>query len=102
MAAADAKLAIHAVTRVADGQAGYVHYFLITHPDGTLEEQLGIELEDQRIAWSFPGAGVIVSEFVYNGLLDIAGERFFIEHLHGIRPFRTAAEMRVLRNELNW
>lgn len=101
VAAADAKLAIHAVTRVADGQAGYVHYFLITHPDGTLEEQVGIELEDQRIAWSFPGAGVSVSEFVNNGLLNIAGERFFIEHLHGIRPFRTTAEMRVLRNELN-
>lgn len=96
----DAKPAIHAVTRVADGQAGYVHYFLITHPDGTIEEQVGIELEDQRIAWSFPGAGVIVSDFVANGLLNIAGKRFFIEHLHGIRPFRTAAALQTLQNEL--
>ncbi len=96
-----AKPAIHAVTRVADGQAGFVHYFLITHPDGTLEEQVGIELEDQRIAWSFPGAGVIVSDYVANGLLNIAGKRYFIEHLHGIRPFRTAAEMKILRNELS-
>jgi hypothetical protein len=92
--------ALRAVTDVADGQAGYVHYFLITHLDGTLEDQVGIELEDQRIAWSFPGAGVIVSEFVKNGVLDIAGNIFFIEHLHGIRPFRTTSEMQVLRNDL--
>ena len=91
---------IHAVTKVADGQAGYVHYFLITHPDGTLEEQVGIEMEDQRIAWSFPGAGVIVSEFVNNGLLVIDGKKFFIEHLHGIRPFATGVEMQSLKNDL--
>lgn len=90
----------HTVTDVADGQAGYVHYFLITHPDGTPEDQVGIELEDRRIAWSFPGAGVIVSGFVKNGVLDIAGRTFFIEHLHGIRPFRTAGEMQSLRNDL--
>ncbi len=92
---------IRAVTDVADGQAGYVHYFLITHPDGTPEDQVGIELEDQRVAWSFPGAGVIVSEFVKNGILNIAGKTFFIEHLHGIRPFRTAGEMQTLRNDLS-
>ncbi len=91
---------IRAVTDVADGQAGYVHYFLITHPDGTPEDQVGIELEDRRIAWSFPGAGVIVSGFVKEGALDIAGRTFFIEHLHGIRPFRTAGEMQALRNDL--
>ncbi len=92
---------LHTVTDVADGQAGYVHYFLITHPDGTPEDQVGIELEDRRIAWSFPGAGVIVSGFVKNGILDIAGKTFFIEHLHGIRPFRTAGEMQSLRNDLS-
>lgn len=91
---------IHAVTKVGDGQAGYVHYFLITHPDGTLEEQVGIELEDQRIAWSFPGARVIVSEFINNGILVVDGKKFFIEHLHGIRPFRSVAEMQTLRKEL--
>lgn len=90
-----------AVTNVGHGQAGYVHYFLITHPDGTPEDQVGIELEDQRIAWSFPGAGVIVSGFVKNGVLNIAGKPFFIEHLHGIRPFRTAGEMQTLRNDLS-
>ncbi len=91
---------IHAVTKTGDGQAGYVHYFLITHPDGTLEEQVGIELEDERIAWSFPGAGVIVSEFVHNSILIVDGKKFFIEHLHGIRPFASAAEMQLLKYEL--
>ena len=91
---------IHAVTNVGYGQTGYVHYFLITHPDGTLEEQVGIEMEDQRIAWSFPGAGVIVSEFVNNGLLIVNGKKFFIEHLHGVRPFPTVAEMQALKNDL--
>jgi hypothetical protein len=91
---------IHAVTSVGDGQAGYVHYFLITHPDGTLEEQVGIELEDQRIAWSFPDAGVIVSEFVRNGILVVDGKKFFVKHLHGIRPFTGVAEMQKLSTEL--
>lgn len=91
---------IRAVTNVADGQAGYVHYFLIIHPDGTPEDQVGIELEDQRIAWSFPDAGVIVSGFIKNGRLDVAGKTFAIEHLHGIRPFRTAGEMQALRSDL--
>lgn len=88
---------------VADGphgQTGYVHYFLITHPDGTLEDQVGIELEDRRIAWSFPGAGVIVSSFIHNGPLEISGRTFFIEHLHGIPPFRTSDEMQALRDDL--
>lgn len=93
--------AVRAVTTVAAGQAGYVHYFRLTHQDGTLEDQVGIELEDQRIAWSFPGAGVIVSDFISNGALNIAGETFVIEHLHGVRPFRTAREMQNLRNDLS-
>lgn len=91
---------VHAVTGVADGQAGYVHYFLIIHPDGTPEEQVGIELEDRRIAWSFPGAGVIVSDFMRYGMLSVSGSMFKIEHLHGIRPFRDARDMQVLRKDL--
>ncbi len=89
-----------AVTNVAGGQAGYVHYFLIIHPDGTPEDQVGIELEDQRIAWSFPGAGVIVSDFMRYGMLSVAGKMFKIEHLHGIRPFRNPQDMQVLRSDL--
>lgn len=88
------------VTNAASGQAGYVHYFLIIHPDGTPEDQVGIELEDQRIAWSFPGAGVIVSDFMRYGMLSVAGKMFKIEHLHGIRPFRNPGDMQALRKDL--
>lgn len=91
---------IRAVTTIAPGQAGYVHYFVLTHPDGTREDHVGIELEDQRIAWSFPKAGVIVSELTGSGTLDVGGEIFSVEHLHGIRPFRTSREMEILRQEL--
>ncbi len=92
---------VAAVTSVGRGQAGYVHYFVITHPDESLEYQVGIELEDQRIAWSVPNAGVIVSEFVKNGTLNANGTLFKIEHLHGLRPFSNDAEMRVLQKELS-
>ena len=89
-----------AVTAVGRGQAGYVHYFVITHPDNSLEYQVGVELEDQRIAWSVPNAGVIVSEFIKKGILDANGTSFKIEHLHGIRPFANDAQMQVLQKEL--
>lgn len=92
--------AIHAVTTVAPGQAGYVHYFRITHPDNTLEDQVGIELDDQRIAWSFPDAGVIVSEFLKDGELRVGETSYRIEHLHGLRPLRDERDMQVLRNDL--
>lgn len=88
---------IAAATSVSEGQTGYVHYFLITHPNGDLEYQVGIELEDQRIAWSFPDAGVIVSEFVKSGTINNNGKTFKIEHLHGIRPFANSADMRALQ-----
>jgi hypothetical protein len=89
-----------AVTSSGLGQAGYVHYFLITHSDNSLEYHVGIELDDQRIAWSFPNAGVIVSEFVKNGTINANGKNFKIEHLHGIRPFSNDAQMRMLQKEL--
>ncbi len=91
---------IAAVTSVGNGQAGYVHYFLITHPDGDLEYQVGIELEDQRIAWSFPDAGVMVSEFVKKGTINSNDKVYKIEHLHGIRPFLHDADMGALQKEL--
>jgi len=91
---------VTAVTSVGPGQAGYVHYFVITHPDESLEYQVGIELEDQRIAWSVPNAGVIVSDFIKKGTLNANGTVFKVEHLHGIRPFANDAEMRVLQKEL--
>ena len=91
---------IKAVSSIGPGQAGYIHYFLITHDDGSLEYHVGIELEDGRIAWSFPNAGVIVSEFVKDGSIDANGKFFDIEHLHGIRPFASNAQMRTLQREL--
>jgi hypothetical protein len=87
-------------TSAAPGQAGYVHYFLLTHPDQTLEYQVGIELADQRIAWSFPGVGVSVSPFMNNGAIEVNGVEYGIEHLYGIRPFPDDASMRVLREQI--
>jgi len=77
-----------------------VHYFLITHPDGELEYQVGIELEDQRIAWSFPDIGVSVSEFAKTATVQAGGKRYKVEHLHGIRPFNDDAQMRALQKDL--
>ena len=91
---------IHAVTAPGPGQAGYVHYFLLTHPNGELEYHVGIELEDQRVAWSFPGLGVSVSDFIQQGEIMVQGQAFKVEHLHGLRPFAREAEMRALRNAL--
>lgn len=99
-AAADRASGPLAVTSVGAGQAGYVHYFVITHPDGTLEDQVGIELEDRRIAWSFPDAGVMVSPFIKSGVIEAGGKTFRIEHLHGVRPFRSTREMQTLRQDL--
>src|SRR5690349_7250313 len=87
-------------TSVAPGQSGYVHYFVLEHPDGSLEGHVGIELQDQRIAWSFPDAGVIVSPFIALGPLQIGDKIFKIQHLYGIRPFNDDRSMQTLRNDL--
>ncbi len=88
------------VTAAGAGQAGYVHYWLITAPDGAEEIQVGIELADQRIAWSFPGLGVHLSSFVAAGEVDAGGRMFRIRHLYGLRPFAQEAAMRRLRTNL--
>jgi hypothetical protein len=82
------------------GEAGYVHYFVITGPDGEPETQVGIELEDGRIVWSFPEAGVFIAPFLAAGSFTIGHIRYDIEHLYGLRPFRTDAAMRTLAREL--
>ena len=82
------------------GQAGYVHYFVITHPDGERESQVGIELAGDLIAWSFPGLGVVVSPFMSTGSISANGVSMDVEHLYGIRPFRTEEAMRVLRRDV--
>ena len=79
------------VTRTGAGQTGYVHYWLITAPDGAQEMQVGIELPDQRIAWSFPGVGVTVAPFIAAGDYDARGQRFKVQHQYGLRPYRNDA-----------
>lgn len=81
-------------------QAGYVHYWLITAPDGEEEIQVGIELPDQRIAWSFPGLGVHITPFMAAGEVDAGGRMFRVKHLYGLRPFANDTMMRTLRGNL--
>jgi len=88
------------VTAVGANQAGYVHYWLITAPDGEQETQVGIELPDQRIAWSFPGLGVHLAPFITEGEVDANGKVFRVRHLYGLRPFANDTAMRTLRSNL--
>lgn len=88
------------VTGAAPGQTGYVHYYLITHGDGSLEYHVGIELDDQRIAWSFPEAGVSVVAFEKQARYEYNGKNFKVDHLYGLRPFASDAGMRLLRSNL--
>jgi hypothetical protein len=82
------------------GQAGYVHYFLIRMPDETLEVQVGVELSDQQIAWSFPELGVVVSPFIESGVVSAGGKDYEVWHLYGIRPFPDDAAMAGLQKAL--
>ncbi len=91
---------LHTAAGVAPGQAGYVHYFLLRMPDDTLEIQVGIELEDQRIAWSFPTLGVVISPFLNGETLQAGDKSYDIWHLYGIRPFPDNAAMARLRKAL--
>jgi hypothetical protein len=85
---------------VGDGQAGYIHFFVITTPDGDSETQIGIELADRTIAWSFPGLGVVASPFIESGIVEANGTRYEVRHLYGIRPFPDDQSMRTLQTEL--
>lgn len=100
--AAEPVRALHVVTAPGPDQAGYVHYWVITAPDGEEEIQVGIELADQRIAWSFPELGVHVRSFIANGEVNAHGKIFRVQHLYGLRPFNTDTEMRMLRNVLDF
>jgi hypothetical protein len=82
------------------GQTGYVHFFLLETPEGEGEIQLGIELPDGRIAWSFPEVGAWVMPFVRNGSIEVSGRVYGIEHLYGLRPFPDEASMALLRETL--
>ena len=87
-------------TSTGTGQAGYVHYFVLTLPDDTLEMMIGIERPDQRIAWSFPELGVAVSPFIKSGTVRVGDKDYQVEHLFGIRPFADDAAMRTLQDSL--
>lgn len=87
-------------TGTGAGQAGYVHYFLIGSPDDALEIQVGIELPDQRIAWSFPDPGAVASPFIESGVTPAGGKDYELFHLYGIRPFPDDGAMAALRREL--
>jgi hypothetical protein len=89
-----------AVTAPAPGQGGYVHYFVIELPDGEHETQVGIELPDGRIAWSFPELGVVVSPFIASGAMQAGKHSYPVRHLYGIRPFRSEAAMLELQKDL--
>ena len=88
------------VTSVGPGQAGYVHYFVIKPPDGDEETQIGIELPDQRIAWSFPELGVVVSPFIEAGVVQAHEKQYDVQHLYGLRPFPDDESMRRLQAQL--
>lgn len=85
------------VTATGEGQTGYVHYWTITAPDGAQEMQVGMELPDQRIIWSFPGVGVTVAPFIANGEYDANGRRFRVVHEYGVRPYRNEAAVQRLQ-----
>jgi hypothetical protein len=87
-------------TGPAPGQSGYVHYFVIDMPDGEHETQIGIEMPDGMIAWSFPELGVVVSPFIASGEMTVNGRNYAVKHLYGIRPFPGNASMRALQKDL--
>lgn len=92
--------AVVTASTAGPGQAGYVHYFVITGPDGEPESQVGIELPGDLIAWSFPELGVVVSPFIASGAVSANGKSYDVEHLYGIRPFREDESMRILQRDL--
>ena len=90
-------------TTVAPGgpeRPGYVHYFLLTLPDESLETLVGIEMPGRKIAWSFPDLGVVISPLVEKGVVPAGGREYGVAHLYGIRPFPDDGAMNALRGEL--
>ena len=82
------------------GQTGYVHFFLLETPEGDDEIQIGIELADGRIAWSFPEIGASMMPFIRSGSVSIGGRAYGVQHLYGLRPFPDAESMAALRAAL--
>jgi hypothetical protein len=99
---ADARLSapVETVSGPGAGQAGYVHFFIVREGNEDWETQVGIEMPDQRIAWSFFQLGVVVSPFIDMGYLPANRKLIEVRYLYGVRPFPDEASMRVLRAEL--
>ena len=98
--AARAEGPVVAVRGTAPDQAGYVHFFTITGPDGEAIHHVALELPGDRIAHSFPDEGVSIAPFVKQGAMTTsAGSVYRIEHLYGIRPFGSD-RMRAFQQEL--
>ena len=92
---------VFTVNGTAPGQAGYVHFFIVRAAGtGEWETQVGVEMPDQRIAWSFFELGVVVSPFMESGLMPANRKQIEFQYLYGVRPFPDEASMRVLRSEL--
>jgi hypothetical protein len=88
------------VDGTAPGQAGYVHFFIVREGNGEWETQVGIEMPDQRIAWSFFQLGVVVSPFIKAGTVKANRKNIEVEYLYGVRAFPDDVSMRSLRAEL--
>ena len=90
-----------AVNGTAPGQTGYVHFFIVRTAGSTeWETQVGIEMPDQRIAWSFFELGVVVSPFMESGLMPANRKQVEFQYLYGVRPFPDDAAMRTLSAEI--
>jgi hypothetical protein len=98
--AARANAPLVTVKSTGPGQAGYIHYFVITGPDNEPESHVGIELPGDRIAWSFPETGVAIVSFARSGSITANGKTYAFEHLYGIRPFPDERSMETLQKEL--
>ena len=64
------------------------------------KQRVGIELPDQRIAWSFLDLGVVVSPFIETGFVEVKRRPYEVQYLYGLRPFPDAASMRTLQAEI--
>ena len=89
------------VSSTGAGQAGYIHYFVITGPDGERESHVGIELPGDQIVHAFPEMGVVATPFAKRGTLTTAkGSIYEVEHLYGIRPYPDDKAMRGFQQQL--
>lgn len=89
-----------AVNGTGAGQTGYIHFFIVRAGSGEWETQVGIEMPDQRIAWSFFELGVVVSPFMQYGYVPANRKLIEVQYLYGVRPFPDEASMGMLRAEL--